>query len=601
VVWYGYWASGNGYEILYWDGTTIIQITDNTYSDKYPEINNNGEVVLYGHDGSDYEIFYYDGNNAETAWNTISNNNITSNTNSGIHLNYCYYNTIVNNHLSLNGYGIFFNHCRYNTMINNEVESNGNGICHYYTSNYNTINENLIQLNTLYGVIIYDTCIENLIYHNNFIDNSNQAYDVSGSYLWNNVYPVGGNYWSDYIGVDHNSTPAQNVPPSDGFGDTARSSLGAVDLYPLMQPYGSLDNLPPTHSLEYPQDNSTIINATPIISVCTVDVAGIDTSTIRLYVNSIAVFYQLTPVVNGYNVSYWHERGFSGQEIVTCRIVAQDNQGNELDYTWSFSIVEKNGPDHSNEFPPVDSSTTYPWPTVSVHVTDPSGVDSSSIRLYVEGFSVFYNLTPITDGYNVSYYYSAGFSPGEVTCRIVADDVYGNGLDFSWKFTVIPSIDVPLVAGWNLVSIPLIQSDTSILSFLSSINGKWDLAQTYSQGQWKSYATYQPPSLNDLQDLDHTMAVWLHTTEACTLNVTGTVPTSTDIQLYSGWNLVGYPSYTQRSIMTALAGTGYDRPIEGHDPGNPYHLTQLPALYLMQPGEGYWIHVPADTVWIIDW
>jgi hypothetical protein len=45
------------YEIFYYDGTNIIQLTDNDNPDDGPQINNNGSVVWKG----DGEIFLYDG------------------------------------------------------------------------------------------------------------------------------------------------------------------------------------------------------------------------------------------------------------------------------------------------------------------------------------------------------------------------------------------------------------------------------------------------------------------------------------------------------------------------------------------------------------
>jgi hypothetical protein len=71
--------------------------------------------------------------------------------------------------------------------------------------------------------------------------------------------------------------------------------------------------------------------------------------------------------------------------------------------------------------------------------------------------------------------------------------------------------------------------------------------------------------------------------------------------LFAGWNLVGYPSLTQKTVSDALAGTGYDRPLEGFNATAPYRISQLADTYMMRPGEGYWMHVPVDTVWIVDW
>jgi hypothetical protein len=69
----------------------------------------------------------------------------------------------------------------------------------------------------------------NLIYHNNFVGNINQVYTCeSESNTWDNGYPSGGNYWSDYSGVDADG---------DGIGDTPYViDEYNRDRYPLMEP-----------------------------------------------------------------------------------------------------------------------------------------------------------------------------------------------------------------------------------------------------------------------------------------------------------------------------------------------------------------------------
>ena len=57
--------------------------------------------------------------------------------------------------------------------------------------------------------------------------------------IWDFSYQVGGNYWSDYAGVDVKSGIAQNETGSDGKGDSAYIiNTRNKDNYPLM-PYGS--------------------------------------------------------------------------------------------------------------------------------------------------------------------------------------------------------------------------------------------------------------------------------------------------------------------------------------------------------------------------
>jgi len=74
------------------------------------------------------------------------------------------------------------------------------------------------------------------IYHNNLVNNSVQASDDNpGKNQWDYGYPSGGNYWSDYTGVDSCSGPQQNICPSpDGIGDTPYAFNSAQDRHPLM-------------------------------------------------------------------------------------------------------------------------------------------------------------------------------------------------------------------------------------------------------------------------------------------------------------------------------------------------------------------------------
>ena len=75
------------------------------------------------------------------------------------------------------------------------------------------------------GMQIYSN--DNLIYHNNLIDNFHTARDDGQNNRWD--HEGEGNYWSDYAGQDENG---------DGIGDTPYPvGPNGVDNYPLMAPY----------------------------------------------------------------------------------------------------------------------------------------------------------------------------------------------------------------------------------------------------------------------------------------------------------------------------------------------------------------------------
>jgi len=110
-----------------------------------------------------------------------------------------------------------------------------------------TVTDNYVYNNS-FGIVAFDG-EGNAVYHNNIVNNG-----VTGSpfYLqaigsedvWDNGYPGGGNFWSDYSGKDKCSGPRQEVCPSpDGIGDRPYMLTSAAfgshvkDRYPLMKPF----------------------------------------------------------------------------------------------------------------------------------------------------------------------------------------------------------------------------------------------------------------------------------------------------------------------------------------------------------------------------
>jgi len=76
------------------------------------------------------------------------------------------------------------------------------------------------------------------VWRNIFSRNTYQASEDGCTNVdWDGGYPEGGNYWSDYSGTDQFSGPSQDLPGSDGFGDTPYSiGANSQDRYPFMSP-----------------------------------------------------------------------------------------------------------------------------------------------------------------------------------------------------------------------------------------------------------------------------------------------------------------------------------------------------------------------------
>jgi parallel beta-helix repeat protein len=183
--------------------------------------------------------------------NTISNNIITSNRDNGIDLYTSCNNTISNNKIILNVFGgLELHHYSHDNNISgrNIIERNGDdGIRIRHGNNNNSIIGNYIISNGAGIGFIYNSDKNNLIYHNNFINNTQNAYG-DGPNMWDNGYPTGGNYWDDYTGIDNFSGPNQNEEGPDGIGDTPYNITGGSmqDHYPFMNENGWINSPPET-------------------------------------------------------------------------------------------------------------------------------------------------------------------------------------------------------------------------------------------------------------------------------------------------------------------------------------------------------------------
>jgi parallel beta-helix repeat protein len=181
---------------------------------------------------------------AYTSGTTITQNEITDNY-GGIGLVASTGNFIVENNITNNNRGIqLSNASTTNSISGNTVTENTEGVF-FFNSYTNTIFGNNITDNNI-GVG-FKSASNNVFRGNFFVDNVNQVYDVSVSdqtvavsmNIWDFSYQVGGNYWSDYTGVDLMSGPGQNQTGSDGKGDTAYViNAQNKDNFPLL-PYGS--------------------------------------------------------------------------------------------------------------------------------------------------------------------------------------------------------------------------------------------------------------------------------------------------------------------------------------------------------------------------
>lgn len=203
-----------------------------------------------------------------SAQNNIQGNDISNNELSGLNLYQASYNTIIdndimnNNNRGIQTFQSSGNEIRYNRIISNFVD----GI-KFQQSHNNVVTNNNISYNGFtegnYGIYLTSSN-NNEIHHNTLIDNVNQSYDDRATNHWDDGYPYGGNFWSDYPGEDIKKGKNQDVPGSDGIGDTNYTiDSDSVDHYPLINI--SRDIAPFLINLDFPLNNSFINEGAEIL------------------------------------------------------------------------------------------------------------------------------------------------------------------------------------------------------------------------------------------------------------------------------------------------------------------------------------------------
>jgi len=144
--------------------------------------------------------------------------------------------TVENLNLTKNIGGVWFGNTTDSTIRNVTALNTIGGIALLLSSS-NTISGNTMKNNDI-GIGLVGSS-SNTIYHNSFINNTVQAnFTTECVNIWDDSYPSGGNYWSDYDGTDLFSGSYQNETGSDGIGDTPYViDENNLDRYPLMNSY----------------------------------------------------------------------------------------------------------------------------------------------------------------------------------------------------------------------------------------------------------------------------------------------------------------------------------------------------------------------------
>ena len=296
------------------------------------------------------ELWSYIYETTTTNDNNITNNDCSSNQWGGIYVGKSVNGTLSENTCSHNGeMGIFLDGRHMTTknitVTNNLVSNNNYGIYLWGTGlEANTIAGNTIENND-YGVYC-QSVYGNELYHNDFIQNGKQTrIDIECRNIWDDSYPSGGNYWSDYTGIDADG---------DGIGDAPYIiNADNRDRYPLVKPWRWAPTPPPTPtppiaSFTYNPPNPIIDEDITFDASDSYDPDGGTITNYRWEFYRLAEYmpFPLIGIIEGADKEIL-DYSFSSKGAYLVNLTVTDDEGatNSIDKTvkvwekWSFAII----------------------------------------------------------------------------------------------------------------------------------------------------------------------------------------------------------------------------------------------------------------------
>ncbi len=433
----------------YFDGITLFQSSNNTISNNTVIYNENNGIFLS--ESHENDIKY---NNVYENWvigiflskssdNHIINNSIWGNyrgiylsgssgaesENNELSLNSIYMNDegirmisfTSNNHLIKNfifsntDYGMALSGSHNNNITKNDIFLNSDRGLYLSSANNNDIIKNNISTNAK-GINLTSS-VNNQIYHNIFWNNTEQAHDDTTNNFWDDGFPSGGNYWSDFDepgegAYDNNTGPNQDEVGSDGIVDDPYMAIGggagALDNYPLIIPSITRTFV----YLNSPMNNSIVVQGTILDFI----IIGDDIAYVNYSRNSGAN----TTLPSPWNIS---TTGWS-DDIYIIDIFIHDSKGNVTSF-WVNLTIDSTKPEIILNSP-INGSIILPGVTINLTVSDTNLANASYT---VNGGS---NITFVAP-FNID---TSIWGDGNHIIQVSAVDRAGNWNNTQYNFTI---------------------------------------------------------------------------------------------------------------------------------------------------------------------
>ncbi|UCE38642.1 MAG: right-handed parallel beta-helix repeat-containing protein [Thermoplasmata archaeon] len=600
----GNFVDNNRYFGLYLNDSSGNNISGNTFSNSQLGegiyfINSHGNYIAGNTINSNLDhgiwLEYSDGNyiidnnvsnNAKGILSIYSSNNTIENNTCdwnawGIQLlDYSHGSTIKNNHLHWNGIdGITNGGSDETIIVGNNISHSGHDGIDFFESHRSIIAGNIIFLNSDHGITISEAH-DNYLFDNNIISNEESGIYFDQS-MRNTIH---------YNNITNNKYGLYLFQFSDN--NIITDNIISSNIY---------DGILLVYSSNNKITGNDISDNLKGINVSSSDDNIISGNNISNNTHGIRLSSALNNAITGNNISLNNLDGIrllsssNWNGIIGNTVFSNGNYGFYLNDSLNNSIYHNNIINNTNQaYDGTNNANRWDdgYPSGGNYWSD---FDESSEGAYDE-----YN----GEGQNILG------SDG-----IVDNGTIGGGGKNPYMIDSDSQDNYPLIEpnknymilkqGWNLISLPLIQEEQNLIKVLKSIDGLYDAVQWYNitdnKDQWKHYKVDKPYG-NDLIELNEKMGIWIHITQPgdTIFFYNGTRLTENqNIALHPGWNMVGYPSLSNRDRTSALNNIDFPNDVDAIWTFNS--VTQRwgkmgPSDYF-EIGRGYYIHSKVTKVW----
>ena len=255
--------------------------------------------------------------------------------------------------------------------------------------------------------------------------------------------------------------------------------------------------------------------------------------------------------------------------------------------------------------PPDGSDARGGYQVLVAKVTSPGAVpvEGANVTMYVNGTSICTNQMSSSTGLVTCPFevFSAGtYYWNETAQKTGFDSAVSPQTTFA--FTAGPVVyQIPLVAGWNLISTPIIPSSTSLSSVLASqiAGGNFTVIWSYQNGKWFEASLSGGKLSGTLTTFQDGYGYWIYMTKPDSVFVVGNIispppATPPSYSLTLGWNLVGFkpePTIGDEPVgtyLSSITGQYYANSVLIYDNSAQSWIRADPS-YMLQPGQAIWI------------